>query len=226
MRASLIIARYPRWALPFGLLSMALFRLPLLLNKNISFWRLMGSGKNGSFNIVPDLRQWAILLVQREGSDPSLHASFTGSGFIDAYFKLFKASVTGFLLQPVEGHGCWNGRQVFGELPGQTNYEGKIAVLTRATIRLSQLKDFWQHVPVINRQIKKAPGLLSTYGIGEIPLVKQATFSVWESKAAMISFAYGLQEHREVIRQTRSRQWYREEMFVRFIVCQEVRIVY
>jgi hypothetical protein len=61
-----------------------------------------------------------------------------------------------------------------------------------------------------------APGFITSFGIGEIPWIKQATFSIWESKEAMKAFAYGMREHSEVIQKTRRQKWYSEDMFTRF----------
>ncbi|MES2649913.1 MAG: spheroidene monooxygenase [Bacteroidota bacterium] len=217
MRVSLLITRYPSWAIPFAFLSMALFRIPLWLNKNISFWKLMGSGKNGSFDLVPDLRQWAILLVENSG--PGIgNKELTSISFINNWIGFFKGKTTRYLLEPIEGHGFWDGRAVFGKLAKQTNYEGEIAVLTRATIRFSKLKSFWKNVPLISKKMDRATGLIKSYGIGEVPFSKQATFSIWESKEAMKIFAYNMQEHKEVVRKTHTENWYSEEMFVRFKV--------
>ena len=67
-----------------------------------------------------------------------------------------------------------------------------------------------------------AKGLISSLGIGEMPLIKQATFSIWENKAAIKAFAYQLKEHQEVIRKTRAEKWYSEDMFVRFKILEVV----
>jgi hypothetical protein len=53
-------------------------------------------------------------------------------------------------------------------------------------------------------------------GIGEIPFLKQATFSIWENIESMKSFAYKSADHIAVIQKTRTENWYREELFVRF----------
>jgi hypothetical protein len=212
--------------MPFGFLSMVIFRLPLAFSQSFSFWRLMGCGKAGTFDIVPDLNQWGILLVHKNNDYDVLPEQLTPSPFINRYFKLFKGTVTRFLLEPIEGHGLWNKKEVFGKLPKQTAYEGKIAVLTRATIRLTKLKSFWQNVPAVSRQMKNTEGLIKSYGIGEVPLIKQATFSIWQSKAAMKSFAYAMQEHQQVIRKTHTQKWYSEEMFVRFKVLDQKTLSY
>lgn len=169
----------------------------------------MGSGKNGTFDIHPDLNQWALLFTTDD-----IHIK--APSFIYKYWSFFRCHTTEFLLQPIEGFGFWEGKKVFGELPKQTNYNGRIAVLTRATIRLNRLKKFWKTVDSVANKMPSAKGLLISYGIGEIPWIKQATFSVWENKDAMKNFAYAMNEHIEVIRKTRNENWYKEELFVRF----------
>lgn len=216
MRVTLIIAKYPWWAVPFAFFSMMIFRLPLMADKNLSFWKLMGSGRNGTFDLVPDLRQWAILLVHKQSFDSLKKNNLSNSGFINTYHRVLGVKATAFLLEPIEGFGYWDGKQAFGILPKQTRYEGPLAVLTRATIRWSQLKNFWNNVPLVNKHMSTANGLVDSYGIGELPYIKQATFSIWENKQAMKDFAYGLQDHKEVIRKTNTQDWYSEEMFIRF----------
>jgi hypothetical protein len=209
MFCTLIIIRYPKYFGVFGFFSMMFFRLPLMLDKKIKFWKLMGSGKNGTFDIKPDLNQWALLYTIAESSTyiPS---------FIKKYFRFFKCDVKQIIMQPVEGHGLWNGKKVFGELSKQNNYEGIAAVLTRATIRINRLKNFWKNVNAVSDKMQTAPGFIISYGIGEIPWIKQATFSVWQNKESMKAFAYNMQQHVEVIKKTREEKWYKEEMFVRF----------
>ncbi len=93
-----------------------------------------------------------------------------------------------------------------------------IAVLTRATIRSGKLRRFWQHVEAVAQRMTQAEGFISSVGIGEVPWIKQATFSIWQSKSAMKAFAYQSYQHSDVIRKTRTEDWYSEEMFVRFVI--------
>lgn len=185
----------------------------------------MGSGRNGTFDILPDLRQWAILAVMpaenakaayEENNLNELIKKLLGV-FIHNYIKMFSGQVHGLFLSPEEGHGLWNGRAVFGPLerngPG---WQGPIGILTRATIRVTKAHRFWKYVDEVARQMATAPGFVTSYGIGEAPLIKQATFSVWESREAMHAFAYKMPRHKEVIRKTYAEKWYSEDMFVRF----------
>jgi heme-degrading monooxygenase HmoA len=198
---------------------MALFRLPLWLNRKVSFWKLMGSGKNGTFDKQPDWQQWAILQVGNVpgniDQDSNLMRQLYGS-FIATYWKLFRCKTITYILDPIEGHGLWSGQKPFGELPRKTDYEGKIAVLTRATIRRKKLDRFWSHVEGVAQQMSSAAGFITSYGIGEMPYIRQATFSIWESKEAMRKFAYKLPEHAEVVKKTHAENWYSEDLFVRF----------
>ncbi len=220
MQVTLTIVRYRRRYIYFALLAMALHRVPLWLNRNISFYKLMGSGKNGTFDKNPDWQQWAILTVNKEtgavnSSAEELMEVLYGS-FISKWFRFFNCETCTFFLEPIEGHGKWDGREPFGELAKQTAYEGPIAILTRATIRLSQLRSFWANVGGVASQMNGAKGLLTSIGIGEMPFIKQATFSVWQSRESMKIFAYQMTAHKEVIVKTRKEQWYSEDMFVRF----------
>ena len=134
----------------------------------------MGTGKNGTFDKVPDLSQWAILITY-EGN-LTVKAQF--GNFIVKWFDLFCKKQTIYILKPIEGHGLWDRKKVFGNLPATTDYEGEIAVLTRATIRLNKLRYFWRNVAPIASQMSKTEGFKNSYGVGEVPWVKQATFSV------------------------------------------------
>jgi hypothetical protein len=224
--ATLTIMRYPAWGIPFAFLSMVIFRIPLFFNKKITFWRLMGSGKSGTFDKVPDLRQWAVMAVhpQTINDEGSLKNAEKAEMlikkslgiFIAGWTKIFCNEFHAYVLDPIEGHGLWNGKQVFGDLPKSGAYEGEIAVMTRATIRLNKMGRFWSHVEEAAKEMATAPGFIKSYGIGEWPWIKQATFSIWESKEAMRQFAYKSNHHKDIIRKTHSEGWYSEEMFVRF----------
>jgi hypothetical protein len=198
---------------------MAIFHVPLFLNPNISFYKLMGTGKNGTFDKTPDFNQWAILCVFKENSQHSNKAfnplNSLGS-FIKNWLRLFSMETFSIHLEPINGHGLWDGKTIFGYLDSNTNYDGPIATLTRATIRLNKMSHFWKHVAPIANKMTGAKGYVFSVGIGEVPWIKQATFSVWESVEDMKTFAYSMKEHREVVKKTRQEKWYSEDMFVRF----------
>jgi len=212
----LTIVRYPKYLGFFGVLSMAIFRLPLWLNKKISFYKLMGCGKNGTFDKSPDWQQWAVLTISKEQLTMNKPVTNNLPSAIRCYWKFFRCEKWTIILEPLEGHGTWDGKKCFGELNKQTNDNQIVGVLTRATIRFNRLAHFWKHVDGVAQQMSKAEGLITSVGIGEIPFIKQATFSIWENKNYMKAFAYQMRAHQEVIQKTRKENWYSEEMFVRF----------
>jgi hypothetical protein len=76
-------------------------------------------------------------------------------------------------------------------------------------------------VPKVAQNMNQQKGFVYSVGIGEIPFIKQATFSIWESSEEMKTFAYKKRDHQEVIQKTRKEQWYTEEMFLRFKVLKQ-----
>jgi hypothetical protein len=65
-----------------------------------------------------------------------------------------------------------------------------------------------------------AKGFITSVGIGEVPFIKQATFSIWESLDDVKQFAYRQRQHAEIIKLTRQEDWYSEDLFARFSIIQ------
>jgi hypothetical protein len=204
---------------------MAVFHLPLFLNKDIAFYKLMGTGKNGSFDIWPDLSQWSVMVFYKKEkyTTPNFQklAQKLLGGFIFTWLKLFRAKTRFFHLEPYAGHGTWDKRSFIAQRKTSEETVGKIAVLTRATISFKGLIPFWKAVPSTSLHLNEQPGFIYSIGVGEVPLIKQATFSIWASEADMKSYAYQMRAHQEVIRRTRTEKWYSEEMFLRFKLLEE-----
>lgn len=177
----------------------------------------MGCGKNGTFDKIPDLNQWAIMLVHKGQLVENNNVSILGN-FISFWIRLFAKESFTILLNPIAGHGKWDKLEPFGKFDGKFEYQGRVATLTRATIRLNKMKFFWKHVAPVASQMADAKGFIFSAGIGEVPWIKQATFSVWESVEDMKSFAYSMKEHSEVVKKTRTENWYSEDLFVRFSI--------
>lgn len=212
MIVSLTIVRYRKSFIPFALLAMAVHRLPLMLNRKCSFWKLLGSGRNGTFDLQPDWRQWGLLAVwdDREAFD-----RFYNDSFINNWWNTFTTEKWAILCEPLQSHGKWDNKEPFGK-PDVKTITGPVAVLTRATIRFNKLKGFWANVDSVANIMADAPGFITSLGIGEAPVYRQATFSIWKSIDDVKAFAYASKEHAEVIKKTRNENWYSEELFARF----------
>lgn len=212
MIVSLTIVRYRKAFIPLALLAMALHRLPLMLQKGCTFWKLMGCGRNGSFDLKPDWQQWGLLATWNSRAD---FDNFHQQSFIAGWWRKLTTESWTLLAEPLQSHGTWDGDTPFGK-PDVKSYAGPVAVLTRATINLNRLKKFWSHVDAAARVMASSEGYITSVGIGEAPVFRQATFSVWESLDYVKAFAYKGGEHADIIKKTRSENWYSEELFARF----------
>ncbi|HEX4958664.1 MAG TPA: spheroidene monooxygenase [Lacibacter sp.] len=225
MHAAITIVRYKKRFIYFAVSAMGIHSLYLKLKKNIRFHKTLGCGKGGTFSKTPDWQQWGLLAVKDQMNDQiytdtphhQLIKEIYGS-FIAGWYQFFGCELWTVILEPIEGHGTWNNKKAFGDLPPKTGYEGMIAVLTRASIRPQQLHRFWEHVQGAADEMNKADGFLFSLGIGESLRLKQATLSFWQSKAQMKTFAYKMQHHKEIVQKTKAENWYSEDMFVRFKV--------
>lgn len=198
------------WAfMQMGLARPLLWKVP-----GLRFSKLLGSGRGKVFSLRPDWSRYAFLGVWE--SEETARTFLTNSGFMRRYQAHSVRQATA-MLRTISTHGKWDGQEPF--LPVTAAYSsGQIAVLTRATIRLSRLAAFWRQAGRVNSLFDKASGLISSIGIGEAPFVRQATFSVWENLEQVKQFAYGENEHRQTIRRVREEGWYSEELFARFAV--------
>ncbi|MBC7568167.1 MAG: DUF3291 domain-containing protein [Spirosoma sp.] len=203
--------------------------------EGLRFSKLMGSGID--FGLIPDLSTYVHLGVWDDMA--------SADAFIDteAYQQLANGTehVQKLFLSPLKAHGLWDGQNPFPVTSEQLSVTNStkqqpqnrpddrtqlitdncslVAVLTRATIRPRALPDFWRHVPQARQRLRDhADDLLFGIGVGEVPLMQQCTVSVWRDAAAVDQYAYKQSGHREVVRLTRQRQWYSEELFARFAV--------
>ena len=228
MTAALTLTRYRTGFIFFGLLSMAVFRLFLHSNQHAGFYRLLGCGKYGRFGLHPDWKQYGIFSVNQADdfssglltNDYAQWKKEYYGRFIHWWWTTFGVETWTIILKPVMAHGKWGGREIFKGANIVDAGTGPLAVLTRAGIRPSKAITFWKNVPDIERQVKQAKGLAFAVGIGEMPLFRQATFSIWITDESLKAFAYEASPHRDVIRKTREDNWYSEELFARFIPLQ------
>lgn len=201
-----------RWALA----QMATAPRQLQRVAGLQFFQLLGSGADNGFGFWPNLQRYGLLATWARAEDAS--AFFAAHPVWRAYVQRSLETWTAELA-PLQAHGAWGGVQPFGEVPTKPGRaEGPVAVLTRASIRLRRAPRFWRYVEPTSRALAGAEGLRLAIGLGELPLVRQATFSVWESAEAMQQYAYRDARHREVIQLTRREGWYSEELFARFRV--------
>ena len=177
------------------------------------FYKLLGSGHGKGFSIKPNLKRYGMLCTwqSEEAADNFLNHSELMQEYKKHTFESWTVK-----LHPYQSHGQWDKQEPFAPTLTEKYTDGPVAVLTRASINWLALPDFWRFVPKTSKALDTAAGLICSIGLGELPFVRQATFSIWESMEAMKQYAYRNPLHQEVMRRTRSNNWYSEELFARF----------
>lgn len=192
--------------------SVPLQRRALRRQPGLRFGRVLGTGRGTTMTASADLHRWAIfatweneVLLHRFG-DESLPTLWRRA---EERFDV--------VLRPLRARGTWDGVDPFDGAPPATAEPGQpLAVVTRATVRTRALPAFLRAVPPVDAHLQGADGLLATVGIGERPIGRQATFSLWRDAEAMRRFAHRSAEHADVVRRTHDEDWYGEELFARF----------
>ena len=198
-----------RWGLAqMGTSGPQLDKVPGLL-----FYKLLGSGQGQSFSLSPNFRRYGLLCTweTEAAADSFLH----NSSFIAAYTRHTDEIWTVKLL-PYQSHGLWDKQEPFAPVLLEKYAGGPIAVITRASVNWWRLPAFCRYGMRTSKSLDAAEGLYCSIGLGELPFIRQATFSIWESAEAMKAFAYKDPQHQEVMRRTRAENWYSEELFARF----------
>ncbi|RYU83379.1 spheroidene monooxygenase [Hymenobacter persicinus] len=179
----------------------------------LRFFKMLGSGYD--FGLRPNFQRYALLAVWE--TPAAAEAFFAAHPLWHAYQAHCRETWT-LHLAPLKAHGRWDGQNPFDYLTEPAPADGPVAVLTRASIKLWKAPQFWRAVPATSTAFAQAEGVRAAIGLGEIPIVRQATFSVWKSAASMQQYAYRGAAHKGVIQRTRQEQWYSEELFARFRV--------
>jgi hypothetical protein len=198
---------------------MAVDRRYLRRATGVGFARSLGTGRGRTFSLRDaDVRRWGLLTVWASAADA---AAFERSDMITAWSAIaherWRAE-----LHPLASRGMWARQRPFGDpVPPPVDLTcplAPIAVITRARLAFRRMPAFWRAVPPVAEDLARCEGLRFALGIGESPLGRVGTFSVWDDAMALRRFAYGRPAHSEVVRRTVANGWYREELFARFAV--------
>lgn len=184
----------------------------------IEFFKSLGTGGGNGFDLTPSFTNYCWLMVW----ESEKHArEFLQNNL---YFKIYRERcVSGqvLFLENILSHGLWSNLNPFEKAHDYIE-DSKVLVLTRARIKLSKLLQFWLKVGMTVKKLYSFSDLELAVGVGEFPLIQQATISIWKNKDAMNKFAYKDATHHEIIKLTRKYNWYREELFARFQIVDEI----
>ena len=88
-------------------------------------------------------------------------------------------------------------------------------MITRARVKFNKLINFLFNTSLAAKSIRSHNGAEFYKGIGELPIIEQATISIWKSEQSMRDFAYSDTNHLKIINKARKDEWYSEALFVR-----------
>jgi hypothetical protein len=193
--------------------------------EGLQFFKFLGTGGGSGFSLTPDFSTYAFLGVW---NDRSQYNDCMNEHPVFLQYKEKASSQRELVLSPVNSHGKWSGKNPFKtpENP-KSSFEDsnlKAVVITRATLRWNRLLSFWKAVPAASQAINNAQGVSYFKGIGELPFIQQATVSIWESFDAVNTFAYKGKEHATIVKETKQKKWYKEDLFSRFFLISDTTI--
>src|SRR4051794_33114602 len=209
--ASFHLVRYPRGHALAGMSRMAFDRPVLRAAAGLRFFRLLGTGRGRTMTLSADLCRWALFAVWED--EPALDA-FHAASPVAARWRDAAAEAWHVRLEPLRSRGAWGGSNPVAA-PAR-DADGPVAILTRASVRATRLHRFYPAVARPAAELLGAPGVLASVGVGEWPVARQATFSLWRGLDVAKAYAYASPAHRDVVRRTRAEDWYAEELFARF----------
>jgi spheroidene monooxygenase len=208
----LLLARWRRAAVAWGLSRLVLGALIPSRAPGLLWRRILGSGHEGGFGLRPGWDRLGQLAVfeSREKALIWLQES--------QEVQRWQAHAIEFLwleLRAWQSRGQWAGQSL--PISIDAPIAGPVAALTRASIRPGQARAFWSHSPAAEQALEQAQGCRLAVGLGEAPILRQATFSLWDSVAAMDAYARS-GAHRLAAQNAWRDRYFSETLFARFAV--------
>ena len=184
--------------------------------KQISFFKLFGSGIGEGFTPYPNTSVYAILSVWNNLGEAENNIE---EREIYENYRTHSIENWTVFLSPISSKGYWDKTNPFK--PNKNELKKKdhmLAALTRATIKPKIMLKFWSKVPAISKVIGNDKNVLFKMGLGEIPWFHQVTFSIWPNAKTMADFARKDGPHAKAIKSVREGNWFSEELYARFEV--------
>jgi hypothetical protein len=184
------------------------------------FTKVMGSGHEGGFVLRPSATHQGLVCMFENAEQAD---QFIDSAAVKAYAERAK-SIFVSALAVTSARGSWDGRawdatppERLGKYLDMDTQAAGMAALTRASIRPAKAVAFWRYAPAAQDDLKNAPGCELAMGLGEAPLVRQCTFSVWKDTPSMVDYAR-TGAHQQAIAAAYKNDFFSESMFVRMRV--------
>lgn len=177
----------------------------------LRMYKVLGSGHDGGFGLRPSATRQGLFCVF---DDDKIARDFLAQDPVVERYRRHAREFFSVRLHTYSCKGAWSGLS----LPPVTDTpaQGPIAALTRASIKPAQAAAFWRKAPPAQADLEHAAGCLLAAGLGEAPLLRQATFSVWCGVDDMDRYAR-TGAHLEAIKAAHRHGFFSESMFARFV---------
>lgn len=208
-------ARHRAWAW----LQLARGAAALAGTPGLRFAKVMGSGQGGGFGMRPSATHQGLVTL----FDTQAQAqAFLDGPRVQAYRE--RAShCWSSLLAITSARGSWDGC-AWAATPAQAMDVAApqpapfaVAALTRASIRPARVAQFWKRAPAAQRALGDASGCGLAMGLGEAPLLRQCTFSLWRDESDLVAYSRG-GAHGQAVQAAARQDFFSESMFVRMRV--------
>ncbi len=189
----------------------------------LRFAKVMGSGHGGGFSLRPSASHQGLITVFEHADQAH---DFLNSPYVVACHERSRESWSA-MLSVDSARGEWDG-QAWARTPIDSDADSQrsddhtspalpLAVITRASIRPAKTMAFWRYAPAAQADLEKSPGCLLAMGLGEVPLVRQCTFSLWRDTASMLAYAH-TGAHQTAIEAAHRNGFFSESLFLRMRV--------
>ena len=180
----------------------------------LGFAKVMGSGQGGGFSLRPSATHQGVIACF-DRWDNAL--AFMQGSWVKAVRDRARESWVGLLsVQSARGHWDqqdWVPTSDAAVQGSPVSPSPALAVLTRASIRPAKAMAFWRHAPAAQSDLDQSDGCQLAIGLGEAPLLRQCTFSVWRDAPAMRAYAHHA-AHQQAIQAAYKHQFFSESLFV------------
>lgn len=196
----------------FKLMGSYTFNKTIFNSSGLEFFKLLGTGSRNGFSIYPDFSTYVTIssFIDHESRLSFLNHHLFKQMIEKSSFRREK------LIEPYQSKGTWNRINPFKINSPYRDRE--ILVLTRARVRPKKILNFLINTSYASESIKGFKGVSFYKGVGELPIIEQATVSIWDNENLMKKYSYENKSHEDIILKSRKQNWYSEEMFVRFNV--------
>ncbi len=212
--AVLVLAELPLRHWLWGWSRIVLRDQPVRKLQGLRFAKALGSGYEGGFGLRPSGSRQGLFVVFH---DEACADAFMTQSHVLAGYARRTSELLVVKLRATSCRGSWARTSIAVTALGQPDMP--VASLTRASIRATQAFNFWRQSPATEASLAQASGCQLAVGLGEAPLLRQATFSLWDNQAAMDAYARS-GAHLEAIRGAQQGGWFKESMFARFVPIQ------